>query len=239
MSRFAVSVCWLRGARLSRVISASRGSAGQATLEWAGVLAVVALILTALVAFSPSLTDRVASAIKCSVAEVLGDQSACATSAATGPARLLTLGGTRFTYDPSSNAYLPPGVTSAELEDVGAPAGDQLVGSRSPAVAATFGKSALDQLPAGTEVQMPDGSLTYYASGSSGRLSAAQVQRLQELGVPESNIVRGRLHAEMNILRALPEGAIPTRWGIAWAGANRALPCPDCAPSVPGTIEGP
>lgn len=84
---------------------------------------------------------------------------------------------------------------------------------------------------------MPGGSLSIFASGSSGRLSVSQVARLKALGVPEANIVRGPLHAEMNILKGIPEGALPTRWGIAWAGGNKPIPCPRCAPFVRGIIE--
>jgi RHS repeat-associated protein len=79
---------------------------------------------------------------------------------------------------------------------------------------------------------------SYFASGSSGRLSEAQKALLKQFGIPEENIVRGSAHAEINILNALPEGAKAVRWGIAWAGGNKPIPCDACAPMVKGIIEG-
>jgi hypothetical protein len=57
------------------------------------------------------------------------------------------------------------------------------------------------------EVRLSAGGTQIFAAGSSGRLSGAQVARLEELGVPSSNILRGPAHAEINILNGLPEGA--------------------------------
>lgn len=88
------------------------------------------------------------------------------------------------------------------------------------------------------EVSMSGGGTQFFAAGSSGRLSAAQVAGLQDLGVPSENILRGAGHAEINILNGLPERATPVRWGIAWAGGNKPIPCPRCAPYVNGIIEG-
>lgn len=84
------------------------------------------------------------------------------------------------------------------------------------------------------EVGMPGGGTQIFAAGSGGRLSAAQIARLQELGVPAGSIMRGPAHAEVNILNGLPEGAVQIRWGIAWAGGNKPIPCPACAPLVSG-----
>lgn len=36
----------------------------------------------------------------------------------------------------------------------------------------------------------------------------------------------------------IPEGAVPIRWGIDWAGGNKPVPCPACEPFVKGIIEG-
>lgn len=89
------------------------------------------------------------------------------------------------------------------------------------------------------QVDLPNGSVEFYASASGGILSEAQAALLMRLGVPESNIVLGPMHAEMNIINALlPEGATISRWGIARASNNRPDPCPNCAPFVQGTIEG-
>jgi hypothetical protein len=88
------------------------------------------------------------------------------------------------------------------------------------------------------EVDVPGKGVQIFAAGSSGRLSSAQIKLLKELGVPEENIVRGRGHAELNILRALPQGATVRRWGIAWGAKNKPIPCKGCAPHVKGKVEG-
>ncbi|MEU8632364.1 SpvB/TcaC N-terminal domain-containing protein [Amycolatopsis sp. NPDC048633] len=89
------------------------------------------------------------------------------------------------------------------------------------------------------ETRLADGTTAIFAARSGGSLSTAQKARLVELGVPEANLVSGPLHAEMNILRAVPEGATQVRWGIAQAKYNKPLPCPDmCAKIVTGIIEG-
>ena len=88
------------------------------------------------------------------------------------------------------------------------------------------------------EVRMPDGARQIFASGSSGRLSRAQQNRLHELGVPRRNIRGGGAHAEINIIDSMPEGASPVRWGIAWAGHNKPIPCSACRPRVQDTVEG-
>jgi RHS repeat-associated protein len=87
------------------------------------------------------------------------------------------------------------------------------------------------------EARLADGTKAFYASGSSGRLSTAQKELLVRLGVPRANIVGGAEHAERNIIAALPEGATQVRWGIAWAGGNKPIPCPKCEPFVKGIIE--
>jgi len=93
-----------------------------------------------------------------------------------------------------------------------------------------------------SEVRLASGTRTYFAAGSGGRLNPRQVERLVELGVPRANILRGRSvtkgftklenHAERVILRNLPEGAGVERWGISWAGKQKPIPCPNCAPHV-------
>jgi RHS repeat-associated protein len=90
------------------------------------------------------------------------------------------------------------------------------------------------------EVESPGGYLDYYASASGGILSPEQVALLQELGVPQENILTTQsLHAEMNIVSSmLPEGSTITRWGIAWGSRDNPNPCSKCAPYVNGTIEG-
>jgi hypothetical protein len=90
------------------------------------------------------------------------------------------------------------------------------------------------------EVDVPGQGVQIFASASSGRLSAAQIKLLKSLGVPDENIIRGRaarLHAERNILNALPRGAKVRRWGIAWGAKNKPVPCKRCAPHVRGRIE--
>ncbi|QKV73934.1 sugar-binding protein [Amycolatopsis sp. Hca4] len=88
------------------------------------------------------------------------------------------------------------------------------------------------------EARLADGTTQIFAAGSSGRLSAAQIEKLVELGVPRANIVRGGLHAERNILAAVPEGAEQVRWGIAWGARNKPIPCDKCAPFLKGVLEG-
>jgi RHS repeat-associated protein len=88
------------------------------------------------------------------------------------------------------------------------------------------------------EVDIPGVGRQIFASASGGRMSAEQVEALVKLGVPAGNIVRGSGHAEMNIINALPAGAKQVRWGIAWAGGNKPIPCTNCAPNVQGIIEG-
>jgi hypothetical protein len=88
------------------------------------------------------------------------------------------------------------------------------------------------------QVKLPDGSRAYLASASSGRLSTEQREMLAALGVPPEHIVGGPMHAEMNILAVLPPGTEVLRWGIAWAGENKSIPCSQCAPHVRGKIEG-
>jgi RHS repeat-associated protein len=88
------------------------------------------------------------------------------------------------------------------------------------------------------EVNVPGVGKQIFASASGGRMSAEQVEALIKMGVPASNIVRGTGHAEMNIINALPPGAKQLRWGIAWAGGNKPIPCTNCAPHVEGIIEG-
>jgi hypothetical protein len=86
---------------------------------------------------------------------------------------------------------------------------------------------------------MPGRGIQYFASGSSGRLSTAQIARLKEWGIPEENIIRGPGHAEENIVNSLPEGAVQLRWGIAWGPHDKAVPCsPRCAKLVTGTVAG-
>jgi len=91
------------------------------------------------------------------------------------------------------------------------------------------------------EVEVPGKGLQIYASASSGRLSAAQIKLLKSLGIRDENIIRGRsapLHAERNIIEALPRGAKVRRWGIAWGAKNKPVPCARCRPHVRGKIEG-
>ncbi len=95
-----------------------------------------------------------------------------------------------------------------------------------------------------SEVRLASGARTYYAAGSGGRLNPRQVEHLVKLGVPRANILRGRgatngftklaNHAERIILRNLPAGASVQRWGISWAGKQKAIPCSNCAPHVTG-----
>jgi RHS repeat-associated protein len=95
---------------------------------------------------------------------------------------------------------------------------------------------------AAVRVRLANGRVTFYAAGSGGRLTPAQRALLQRLGVPEENILHGakyisglpslEKHAEKIILRNLPEGSIVTEWGISWAGAQKPIPCPNCAAAV-------
>ncbi|GAB2471459.1 hypothetical protein GCM10027063_09910 [Promicromonospora xylanilytica] len=51
----------------------------------------------------------------------------------------------------------------------------------------------------------------------------------------------GKWHAELNILsHALkPDSGVRdvVRWGISWAGKDKGIPCPNCAPAVSGVLE--
>ncbi|MFJ7215540.1 SpvB/TcaC N-terminal domain-containing protein [Amycolatopsis sp. NPDC098790] len=89
------------------------------------------------------------------------------------------------------------------------------------------------------ETRLIDGTTQFFAARSGGTLSTAQKTRLRELGVPDANMISGPLHAEQNILRAVPEGATQVRWGIAQSKYNKPLPCEEmCAKIVKGVIEG-
>ncbi|MFJ7215016.1 SpvB/TcaC N-terminal domain-containing protein [Amycolatopsis sp. NPDC098790] len=89
------------------------------------------------------------------------------------------------------------------------------------------------------EARLPDGTTQIYAAISGGYLSAAQKARLAELGVPRANMFGGKLHAELNLYRGLPEGITQLRWGIAQGRYNTPNPCQAmCAKIVRGTIEG-
>ncbi|QNP49087.1 hypothetical protein [Diaphorobacter aerolatus] len=84
-------------------------------------------------------------------------------------------------------------------------------------------------------MKLPNGKTTLYAAGSSGKLNPRQRARLQELGVPEANIIHGKgsalpkegnpinvNHAEQIIIRNIPEGSQVTRKGISW-GVNKQM----------------
>jgi RHS repeat-associated protein len=101
------------------------------------------------------------------------------------------------------------------------------------------------------DVELQDGSRTYYAAGSGSRgLSPAQRELLQNAGVPEDNILTGARytrgflkdenHAERIIKRNLPEGAQVIDWGISWAERQKPVPCVKCEPHVSaagGTLQ--
>jgi len=87
-----------------------------------------------------------------------------------------------------------------------------------------------------------NGKPQLFAAGSGGRLSPAQRELLQELGVPKENIFNGRAfvkdferlenHAERIILRNLPENSVVSRWGVSWGGLQRNASCASCQPHV-------
>ena len=87
-----------------------------------------------------------------------------------------------------------------------------------------------------------NGKSQLYAAGSGGRLSRAQQEMLQEMGVPRENIFKGKgategysrveNHAERIIIRGLPEGANVERWGVSWGGQQRNASCATCQPHV-------
>jgi hypothetical protein len=79
------------------------------------------------------------------------------------------------------------------------------------------------------EIQLANGQRQVLAAGSSGKLSAQQKTALLAEGV---QIVGGSKHGEINIRDNLPAGAIVLRWGISWAGQQKAVPCSECAPIV-------
>ncbi|MBN3787292.1 type IV secretion protein Rhs [Burkholderia sp. Ac-20353] len=86
------------------------------------------------------------------------------------------------------------------------------------------------------------GKTELFASASGGKVTPAQREALERLGVPKENIFWGakavsgyeRLenHAERIILRNLPDGAEVTRWGISWGGLQRNASCIHCQPHV-------
>jgi hypothetical protein len=93
---------------------------------------------------------------------------------------------------------------------------------------------------AGAGVQLPDGSIEYYASASGGRLSSEQIDLLKEFGIPEQNILTAaKGHPEENIFNAmLPEGTQFTRWGIASGSQNSPEPCAEkCATFIGDNYE--
>jgi len=95
------------------------------------------------------------------------------------------------------------------------------------------------------EVTLADGTTTYYAAGSGGRLSPAQRETLVGARVPEDNILWGaeytkgftceQNHAEQIINRNLPAGAKVEGWGISWAGKQKPIPCVGCEEMVAAT----
>ncbi|KVH32961.1 hypothetical protein WS88_22375 [Burkholderia cepacia] len=81
-----------------------------------------------------------------------------------------------------------------------------------------------------------------FASASGGKVTPAQREALERLGVPKENIFWGAKavngyerienHAERIILRNLPDGSEVTRWGISWGGLQRNASCIYCQPHV-------
>jgi RHS repeat-associated protein len=87
------------------------------------------------------------------------------------------------------------------------------------------------------EVKVGNGT-EYWAAASSGRLASQQREVLELLG---ATVKPGKWHAELNILsHALKPGSgvrDVVRWGISWAGKDKGIPCPNCAPAVSGVLE--
>lgn len=62
---------------------------GQGTVEWAGVLVVVALVIVALMMASPSLASTISDSMRCSISKILqGSQTGCRGSGATVPSHM-------------------------------------------------------------------------------------------------------------------------------------------------------
>ena len=63
------------------------------------------------------------------------------------------------------------------------------------------------------EANVPGRGIQLYAAAASRPLTAEQIEFLVKAGVPRGNIVAGKLHAEMNILQALPGGGQSSKDG--------------------------
>jgi uncharacterized Zn-binding protein involved in type VI secretion len=109
-------------------------------------------------------------------------------------------------------------------------------------------------------VKLPNGTTTYYASGSQGKLTPIQAYLLKKAGVPRENLLTGAQvrtprprrehfsseekykaeyeswkkenHGERVILRNLPEGSKVEEWGISYGSNQSPHPCSTCKPFV-------
>jgi hypothetical protein len=92
----------------SKAVTGLRADAerGQAAVEWAGVLVVVALIILASTAASPSLASAVARSVRCSVITILGSSACQGAGPGNGPTREQLGGEARAIVDEHYNDFV-------------------------------------------------------------------------------------------------------------------------------------